>query len=426
MRSHSLRLLVACVGVILTGWPAAGGQVQQPAGTARLYPVPQVPQIAPGVTLQGYGNNVTVLGKGYNQVPQALIGPGGYSQGYGANMYSLYGGTTAGNYGGGYSASTLGSPYTGGYGPGTAYDPSYGGGYNPYYGGYNPYYYSPAYEIQAYAQLGISQEQARILREQANQAKLDTRKKLVDTLAYERANKYTFTQEQADIAKRVVERLQKTPTTAEVVSGKSMNILIDDLAKMGHLQLRGQTVTLDEDLLRLLNVSANSTGGNLALLRDNGRFAWPSVFENKAFDAKLRKDVEIQSQELYQQALNAKLDKNVAKDLKANLRTLRDVLSKNRSQLLTQEYLEGQRFLDDFDNAVVALERGDATLNVDFQSKFAKGGKTVQELVEYMNSKGLKFVGAASGDERAYHALQAALAAHSIMLHSQAQVANKE
>ena len=82
---------------------------------------------------------------------------------------------------------------------------------------------------------------------------------------------------------------------------------------------------------------------------------------------------------------------------------------------------------DEFDNAVVALDRGDATLNLDFQQKFAKGGKTVQELVEYMNSKGLKFAPATPGDERAYQALQTALAAHSLSVYGQvSSAATKE
>src|SRR5262249_11494215 len=177
---------------------------------------------------------------------------------------------------------------------------------------------------------------------------------------------YTFTQEQADIAKRIHERMMKTPTPAEVASGKSSNVLIGELGKFSGKQLRGNTVTLDEDVLKMLNVAGSNSPGNIGLLRDNGRFAWPSVFEEKFFDPKLKKDVEVQAQELYQQSLNAKLDKNVLKDLKANLRVLRETLTKNRTEVLTQNYLEGQRFLDEFDNAAVALDRGDAVLNLDF------------------------------------------------------------
>jgi hypothetical protein len=81
--------------------------------------------------------------------------------------------------------------------------------------------------------------------------------------------------------------------------------------------------------------------------------------------------------------------------------------------------------LDDFDAAVVALRKGDAVLYLDYAQKFAKGGRTVQELVEYMTKNGLKFAPAMPGDERAYQAVQTALAAQSLALHSQV-AANKE
>src|SRR5262245_57571800 len=74
-------------------------------------------------------------------------------------------------------------------------------GYPPWGGGY---WAGGAAALDAYANVGVSQEQARIMREQANQAKLDTKVKTIDVMAYERANKYWYSDEQADIeAKKV-------------------------------------------------------------------------------------------------------------------------------------------------------------------------------------------------------------------------------
>src|SRR5208282_5789360 len=126
-------------------------------------------------------------------------------------------------------------------------------GWNPYAGGYG---YSPdAQNFLAWGQVGLDQEKARIMREMANQARLDTRKKLVDTIAYVRANEYTFTKEQADIAKRLLERVQKTPTQNEIQSGRSLNVLLKDLVAFKNQQLHVPTITLDEDVLKLITVS---------------------------------------------------------------------------------------------------------------------------------------------------------------------------
>jgi hypothetical protein len=184
---------------------------------------------------------------------------------------------------------------------------------------------------------------------------------------------------------------------------------------------------LDEELLRLLNVTGQVGGGNIGLLRDNGRFAWPSVFDEPYVAGdKGKKDVELHAQELFQQALNAKIDKNALKDLKSSLRSLRESLSKNVKEVPAPSFLEGVRFLDSFDAAVLAMEKGDAVLSLDFQQKFARGGKTVQELVDYMKNKGLHFAPANAGEERIYQALQTALAAHSMALHNQISPAAKE
>jgi hypothetical protein len=244
---------------------------------------------------------------------------------------------------------------------------------------------------------------------------------------YIRTHQYTVTQQQLDIAKRILERVQKMPTNEEVASGKSLNILIKDLEQLAGLPVRNTSVMLDEDVLRSLNVTGQGSSGNIGLLRDNGRFAWPSVFdeENLTGDQQ-KKDVEVHAKELFQQAINAKIDKNALKDIRSSLRGLRGSLRKNFKEVPAQSFLEGLRFLDDFDAAVIALEKGDAVVTLDFQQKFATGGKTVQELVDYMKSKALRFAPANPGDERVYQVLQTALATHSMVLHNLISAAAKE
>jgi hypothetical protein len=435
---------VAASWAVVTLGPSAVGQAP--------YPLSPNPMIAPGVSLQQYAYNTAVLGRAYRNIPPYILGYNPYPQSvnygspYGSRVFqpAMYNPSAAGygagtsstggyNSSGGYSSSGGSTPYYGGnsYGGGgyTAggVDPltgqsssgSSGGGYSGSGGG--------DYALKAYGKLGLDMEQARILREKADQATLDTRKKRLDTLAYVRANEYTFTQQQIDIANRILERVQKMPTSQEIASGRSLNILMEDLEKLAGLPVRASAVMLDEDVLKLLNVTGQTGSGNIGLLRDNGRFAWPSAFdENNVAGDKEKKDVELHAQELFQQSVNAKVDKNAVKDLGSSLRVLRASLSKSVKEVPGQSFLEGQRFLDDFDAALVALGNGDAVVSLDFQQKFARDGKTVQELVDYMKNKGLRFAPANPGDERVYRVLQAALAAHSIMLHNLINAAAKE
>ena len=433
----------AASGAVVALGPSAFGQAP--------FPLNPNPQIAPGVSLQQYAFNTAVLGRAYRNIPPYILGYNPYPQ-Y-INYGPVYGSrffqpavyfpavptySTATSSPGGYSSYGGSTPYYGG----NAYQGGYAssGGSTPYYGG-NAYQGGSAgsvdpltgqsssggYGSSGGADYSLKAEQARNLHQQADQAWLDTRKKAVDTLAYIRAHQYTVTQQQLDIAKRILERVQKLPTSQEIVSGTSQNILMKDLEQLAAPPVRSSSVMLDEDVLKSLNVTGHGNSGNIGLLRDNGRFAWPSVFDEESLASdQQKKDVEVRAQELFQQALNAKIDKNALKDIRSSLRSLRESLRKSIKEVPAQSYLEGLRFLNDFDDAVIALEKGDAAASLDFQQKFATGGKTVQELVDYMKNKALRLAPANPGDERVYHVLQTALAAHSTVLHNLINAAAKD
>jgi hypothetical protein len=441
-KTLSLTGLVLSAAAVYAPWASAQQNTQRPIMFVRpSFPVNTNPQIAPGVSLLQYAYNTAVVGRamgnvppyllGYNPYPPAVAVGGGYAPpvSYGGGGYGGgYPGGFGGGYGGGYGGGGYGGGGGGGYSAGGV-DPLTGlplslsgGGFNslppwPYNGGGG---YSPGVDLIGYGQLGLDQEKSRILREAANQARLDTRKKIIDTLAYIRANEYTFTKEQADIAKRLLERVQKTPTQTEIQSGRSLNILLKDLVVFKNQQIHGPTITLDEDVLKLVNVSGPGSSGNISLLRDNGQFTWPAAFDDKdVISAKERKDLDLEVRQLYQQAAQGGTDINMLRNVDTSLRTVRANLAKQVNNIPTNNYLEAQRFLDDFDAAVVGIKKGDVILNLDFQKNFVKGGRSVTDLVSYLGDRGLQFAPAGTGDERAYVALQAGLSAHSLAIHNE-------
>ena len=98
--------------------------------------------------------------------------------------------------------------------------PGIPGNTNPYvpgfpgYGGYPGAYYAPIYGeaggllfgqadlLRAYGVAITSQEQARLMRQQAIQARFDTQRKKFELEMYIKANTPTFTEEQAKIGER--------------------------------------------------------------------------------------------------------------------------------------------------------------------------------------------------------------------------------
>ena len=75
--------------------------------------------------------------------------------------------------------------------------------------------------------------------------------------------------------------------------------------------------------------------------------------------------------------------------------------------------------------ARMGIQEGQAPVQVKFQ-QFVKGGKTMQELADYMVANGLRFAPAAYHDEAAYRALHSAMVAFDIALNTETRVASTE
>jgi hypothetical protein len=315
-----------------------------------------------------------------------------------------------------YGAASGVNPYS----PVTSpYVPSYDQGY------YNPYlpYADPgsvlrgaADIMRAYGTVITSQEQARIIREQALQAKLETRKKKFDLDMYIKANTPTFTEEQAKVAKMTLKRIQSNGTESEVINGTALNLLLDDMRKHPGKKAAVEPFALSEDVLGHLNVTKNIA--SLGVLRNGGEFTWPVVFQ-EYFPADQLRLIESQARTLVKNADKGKIDPNVLKDMGNELEKMREQLLNKINEIPTTQYLEAVRFLSDFGKARQALAGGEALTQINFQ-KWIAGGKNLQQLVDYMIANGLRFTTATQGDEFAYRALYSGMVALDVALNATA------
>src|SRR5262249_10355359 len=171
----------------------------------------------------------------------------------------------------------------------------------------------------------------------------------------------------------------------------------------------------DEDTLKHINVTGKDF--NLGLLRNDGRFTWPSGLSD-LLPVDEKKDIEIRAQNAVTQATTGRVDPNLIKDLRAGVKKMRALLTSKISQIPTPQYVDAKRFLNNFDDAVDALAFGDATNFFAFQ-KFASSPRNVSEVVAYMAEKGLQFAPAVEGDEPYYQALHTALVAYDVAVNTQ-------
>jgi hypothetical protein len=324
-----------------------------------------------------------------------------------------------------YGGSNPYMPTAPGYGGASnPYSPIGGGGYGNPYSPYNPYgagygagsvLYGSADVMRASGDLVNSWEKARILREQALQSKLDTKKKAFELDMYIKANTPTYTQEQEKSMKLILRRIQTSSLPGEIASGKSLNLLLDDLSNFPGKKISLEPIQLNEGILGHINVTKSTFG--MGLLRDNGKVNWPAAVQDR-MTAEQRQRMEKMLQNLVKEANNGQVDNNVIADVRKEIERMREELVKKVNDIATAPYLEGKRFLQELNEATRAIEQREAANHTKFQ-RFVEGGKSVQDVADYMAKEGLHFAPATSLDEAAYRTVHAAMANYDLAMNSQ-------
>ncbi|MFO0864234.1 MAG: hypothetical protein U0744_06195 [Gemmataceae bacterium] len=291
---------------------------------------------------------------------------------------------------------------------------------NPYHPGY-PGYVPPgglygntggslmgsAAMANAFGNVITSQEEARVLREKANQAKIDTKRKAFDEMNYEKANTPTWTEQQTKVQKNTATRLMLQAKEHEVISGFAMNYVLPTLQHMVLAGVPGPYLPLDESQLAKINVTVGENGNNLGMFKNGKPTDWPYALlgpTQKKLDAKLDKAI-----------YNARQGVNDPK-LQREIRVLNEEMLANLKKKLHaeeidgSEYLEAKRYQERLTDGISGLSKAYASRMLDGQYRVE--GKNVPEVVMNMQRNGLRFAPATPGDEPAYLSLHSAMSAY--------------
>lgn len=391
--------------------------------------------LAPGLTISQYAGNIATLGQAYSQIPPYMMGYNPYPQAvnYGpsfpaitpfnpylgagaANPYAL---STAGVPLGGVpaAASLATSPYSayggggGGYGlstvPGGA-----GGVYGsippPSTGILDPYAGSTlrgvADVVNATGQYNMNIQQARILREQARQAAVETRRKLAQEELDRERNRPTAQDVRDRDREADLNRARRDPPEVDISSGRALNDLLRSVQAPGKALNRAPTIPLTEDTLKNINVANEGSRGNVGLLKD-GDLKWPMPLRAAEFEEPrndLNKKLALAVQQIKEKD---PVERSTLNDIHADVKAISDKLAANVTDMAPSEYIEARRYLNQVRDAVRALE--DPNVANYFNNTWSARGETVGELVN--NMKGMRFAPATPGKEAAYRALYQAL-----------------
>src|ERR1700722_428277 len=169
-----------------------------------------------------------------------------------------------------------------GYVPYGAYGNGYGSpyGYNGVYGGY----------LTGAANLGNAAgeyrnqiQQSRITQNQADEGRLDVRKKVWEQDAWERQHMPTTESVRAYEAKIDLQRSRNNPPSNFIWSGDAMNTLALDIVALKNANIIGPSVPVDPSILSKIGVTDGTISGDYALLLNDGKLRWPFVLTKSTF-----------------------------------------------------------------------------------------------------------------------------------------------
>jgi hypothetical protein len=254
-------------------------------------------------------------------------------------------------------------------------------------------------------------QSARLLNQQVEQAKLDTRRKAFDEWQYERGHTPTL-QTLAERAKaEELRRTLRTPTQVDILSGYALNVILDDLCRDTH-GAAGPALPIDPHLLDRVNVAArggNSVGA-LRAVADGEGLRWPPALRAAAFQEPTRQLDQRLAMAVTALRTTGRLSADVSDKLAEDVRQLRAELRGNVAQLSSSRYVEATRFLDGLAESVRALQHPDTPRAL--TGELAVEGKTVPDVIRSMGTHGLVFAPAEPGDEAAYAAVYNAFASY--------------
>jgi hypothetical protein len=287
---------------------------------------------------------------------------------------------------------------------------------NPYgNSGYGSYYETPeggylrgtAELVNSQAKWLVSLQQASLLREQASQARIETRRKQFDECVYEQNRTPSFEGNREALDNQRLMQSLSHPSQGDILSGHALNDILADIAKTDERAARGPVAALDNDILQHINLTSGK-GASVGLLKNDGPLTWPVALltERSKTDREVINGLLPQAR---RQALSGRVDSGTVKELAGASQRMRQQLKADVTYLSAKQYVEAGRFLVQLDDAVRVLSRPDVQA---FMSQQNTGGKDVAALAHYMIVHGLWFAPAAPGDESAYVALHRALAAY--------------
>jgi hypothetical protein len=304
--------------------------------------------------------------------------------------------------------------------PPTSYQPppvnvnQYAPSYAPYAGVPYPDPYGggltgAANAINAQGEFEKQFQQARLMNQDVERSKIDTKRAKIEEWMWERNNLPTLEQNrERDQYWQLRQTLNDAPP-AQIWDGSALNTILTAIQQSLPPGTAGPTVYLTPGLTTKLSLTTGQTGSGVGLLKNGPKLQWPDALQDDAFD-KPREDIDKLMKSAYDQVTTGQVDFKVIRQIKKDLDQIDSTLKAKIEEMTPNDNIRGKRYVRELRDTVQALQQPDVS------SYFAAcrpiPASTVGQLVQGMSAKGLTFAPAQAGAEPAYNALYTSMVAY--------------
>jgi hypothetical protein len=249
-------------------------------------------------------------------------------------------------------------------------------------------------------------QQARLLNQEVERSKLNTRRARIEQWQWERDNLPT---REDNLRRDQATRLQLMldfPTSLQVWNGTALNTIFAALKPLVQTGDPGPPVPLDPQLMEQVGFTMGGVNTGIGLLRNGPNLPWPSVLKAEDFDAP-RAEIDRLMRTAYEQLAAGNLDGKILLQVNTGLDQLEAKVRGMVETMLPTQNVQARRFVRQLRDTVRALQRPDAAAL--YAANRGVPAASVGELVQTMMARGLTFAPAVSGAEPAYDALHAAM-----------------
>ncbi len=245
--------------------------------------------------------------------------------------------------------------------------------------------------------------------------RLQLKRAAFDEARYERMNTPAPETVREERRQQRLIRARNMPPLDEIVSGQTLNDLLDNVQRVqAHGLLAGTSISLDPNDLAHLNITTTGDQrGSNEMFRPGALSKWPDLLNRHEFAADKKAMLSALAEASRSQA-NGSVNEAKTAEARRLIETMRGRLFDMRFQATMLDYAKALEFLNKLGGTIDLLAGPNSTKYLN--GTYAANGSSVGEMADRMIAHGLKFARATPGDEPNYSRIYQKLATYEISL----------